>query len=241
MDLVWIDADADPQALPHPDRALRHPNGLLAAGGRLDRDWLLHAYRHGIFPWFGPDDPILWWSPDPRAVLRVGTLRVSRSLRKTVARAPFELTADTAFTRVIRGCGEPRSSGHGTWITASMREAYAQLHREGWAHSFEAWQDGRLVGGLYGVCIGRVFFGESMFTRSRDASKVAFVAAMSFLARMDIELVDCQVPSAHLTSLGAVELPRTDFLAELARLTQYTDAPGSWSMQFAALQRSASP
>ena len=234
MDLVWIDANARPEALPPPSRALKNPNGLLAVGGRLSSEWILTAYRRGVFPWYERGQPILWWSPDPRAVLRVGALRISRSLRRKLTRAPFELTADTAFADVITACGEPRRYSDATWITPAMRTAYVRLHGQGWAHSFEAWQGERLVGGLYGIAIGGVFFGESMFTRVTDASKIAFAAAMSFFAHKGIELVDCQVPTAHLASLGAVEIPRKKFLEELESLTARDDRPGVWSQDFAA-------
>jgi leucyl/phenylalanyl-tRNA---protein transferase len=233
VELVLIDDDADPDVLPSPRRALRHPNGLLAAGGRLTPDWLLHAYRHGIFPWYGEDQPILWWSPDPRAVLPVAALRVSRSLRRRLHRGDYRVTSDAAFGDVITACSAPRNDGEGTWITPAMRAAYVRLHDEGWAHSFEAWHEELLVGGLYGVAIGGVFFGESMFARMSDASKVAFATAMSFFEHSGIELVDCQVPTAHLASLGAFEIPRDDFLAAVERLTAAPRAPRWWTREFA--------
>ena len=232
MRLVWIDPDASPDALPEPHRALRDPNGLLAAGGRLSSDWLLAAYRRGIFPWSEKDQPILWWSPDPRAVLQVDRVKISRSLRRKLARKPFELTADTAFADVISACSAPRKHGAGTWITRGIRDAFTRLHSEGWAHSFEAWQDGALVGGLYGIAIGHVFFGESMFARVTDASKVAFATAASFFTTRRIELVDCQVPTAHLTSLGATLISRAAFLDELDRLTAEGAKPESWAIDF---------
>ena len=232
MALVWIDANASPDALPSPEHALKEPNGLLAAGGRLSSDWLITAYRRGIFPWYEQDQPILWWSPDPRAILRVEGLKISRSLRRKLARKTFEMTADTAFADVISACSEPRKRSAGTWITRDIRDAFNRLHTEGWAHSFEAWQDGTLVGGLYGVAIGRVFFGESMFARVSDASKVAFATAASFFSAKRIELVDCQVPTAHLTSFGATLIPRAVFLEELDRLTTEGVSPGSWANAF---------
>jgi leucyl/phenylalanyl-tRNA--protein transferase len=239
VELAWIDADAPPEALPPPHHALKSPNGLLAAGGRLSSDWILHAYRHGAFPWYERGQPILWWSPDPRAVLPVGALKISRSLRRKLAREPFDLTADTAFAQVITACSQPRSYERGTWITPAIRDAYLRLHIEGWAHSFEAWQDEELVGGLYGIAIGRVFFGESMFTRATDASKVAFAEATSFFAHVGIELIDCQVWTAHLASLGAIEVARKDFLATLERLTADRAVPGPWARDFADYRTSS--
>lgn len=233
MKLPWIAADAPPDALPRCEHALTHPNGLLAAGGRLSSDWLLHAYRHGVFPWYGEDQPILWWSPDPRAVLPVDAFKVSRSLRRRLNRGDYRVTADRAFAAVIAACAEPRDEVAGTWITPAMRDAYLRLHREGFAHSFETWQGEQLVGGLYGIAIGSVFFGESMFTRATDASKVAFATAMSFFAHDGIELVDCQVPTAHLASLGAFEVPRSDFIATIERLAARARSPGSWTREFA--------
>jgi leucyl/phenylalanyl-tRNA---protein transferase len=230
----WLAATDGPEALPAPANALRHPNGLLAAGGSLNPDWLLAAYRHGIFPWYEEGQPILWWCPDPRAVIRPAELKISRSLRRTVARERFAVTADTAFDAVIDGCAEPRRYTDATWITREMADAYKRMHTLGWAHSFEAWQKDRLVGGLYGIAIGRVFFGESMFTRERDASKVAFVHAAAFLAQHGFELIDCQVESAHLTRLGAAAMPRNAFLQAVATLCEPAGEPGLWTLGAAA-------
>ncbi|MDZ7754446.1 MAG: leucyl/phenylalanyl-tRNA--protein transferase [Gammaproteobacteria bacterium] len=207
----WIPRGAPPETFPDAELALREPNGLLAAGGDLSPQRLVAAYRRGIFPWYGDDQPILWWTPDPRTVLLPGTLRISRSLRKTLNRGIFEVTLDTAFEQVIAACAAPRGDDDGTWITREMFYAYNRLHRLGWAHSVECRQYGQLVGGLYGVGIGRVFFGESMFSRVSDASKVALV----HLCRMNYELIDCQIESDHLFRLGAQTMPRAQFLRQL--------------------------
>lgn len=194
---------------PPVETALDDPNGLLAAGGDLSPERLLSAYRQGIFPWYSEGQPILWWSPDPRAILFPERLRISRSLRKVLRKSPYSVTLDQDFPSVIQGCREaPRSQGPGTWITTEMLQAYRQLHDQGYAHSIECWQDGRLVGGLYGVAVGRVFFGESMFSLAPDASKIAFV----HLARSgQYRLIDCQQPSEHLSRLGAECIPRREF------------------------------
>lgn len=232
-DLTWIADNEDPGALPPAEQALESPNGLLAAGGNLSPEWLLSAYRRGIFPWFERGQPILWWSPDPRAVLKPESLRVSRSLRRTIKRQQFSVSADTAFEAVIVACSGPRSYTDSTWITPSMRHAFTSLHELGWAHSFEAWQGGQLAGGLYGISIGQVFFGESMFSRVSNASKVAFVAAVDFFKSRGIALIDCQIPSTHLSSLGAVEMSRPEFLHELNILCAVESEPARWSRDFA--------
>jgi len=227
--LCWLPRDGRADRFPPVERALKEPNGLLAAGGDLAPERLLAAYKQGIFPWYEDGQPILWWSPDPRAVLRPADLKISRSLRRSVTRRGFELRVDTAFARVVAACAEPRRYGGGTWITAEMAEAYERLHELGWAHSFETWAGGELVGGLYGVAIGRAFFGESMFTRVTDASKVALVNAVAFLSGRGVELIDCQVASAHLKSLGAVDIPREEFLALIRNLC--ADArPQNWRL-----------
>ena len=217
--LPWLAPGDSPAALPEPGEALAEPNGLLAVGGALTPEWLLGAYRRGIFPWFSRGQPILWWSPDPRCVFWPRDFRPSRSLAKSIRNGGFELRFDSDFAGVLEGCAAPRAAGDGTWITASMRRAYLELHRRGAAHSYEAWHDGRLVGGLYGVRVGALFYGESMFARVRDASKVALACLMRDARASGIELIDCQVPSAHLLSLGAVLLPRREFLAQVACLT----------------------
>lgn len=213
--IQWISRDEPPEAFPPAQTALEYPNGLLAAGGDLAVERLLYAYRHGIFPWFEADQPILWWSPDPRCVLRPASLHVSRRLRRSLRRSPLGIRFDTAFAQVMRCCATARKPWSGTWITPSMMAAYRELHRLGWAHSVEVWQDGELAGGVYGVAMGRVFFGESMFSRVADASKIALLALCRELLRRGFLLLDCQVSSPHLLSLGAEELPRERFLAEL--------------------------
>ena len=218
----WIDPAAPPTAFPPVDRALREPNGLLAAGGDLSPARLLNAYRAGIFPWYSEGQPILWWSPDPRAVLFPNDLKISRSLRKTIRRREFHVTTDTVFRRVVAGCAAPRGDDSGTWITEAMSEAYCRLHSLGYAHSVECWQGSELVGGLYGVALGRVFFGESMFSRVSDASKVALV----YLRDLHFELIDCQIPNDHLSRLGARGLGRRDFVALLERWCGETGAGG---------------
>ncbi|HJW80703.1 MAG TPA: leucyl/phenylalanyl-tRNA--protein transferase [Acidiferrobacterales bacterium] len=211
------------------------PEGLLAVGGDLSSERLLAAYRHGIFPWYNPGQPILWWSPDPRAVLYPEKLKIARSLRKTLKRGQLRVTFDTSFREVMLACAAPREQhpGGGSWITDDMVEAYAQLHAMGYAHSIETWQENRLVGGLYGVALGGVFFGESMFARAADASKVALVALVSKLRAWGFVLIDCQIPSAHLTSLGAEEIPRSAFLAELGRALKLPGQPGRWQIEIA--------
>jgi leucyl/phenylalanyl-tRNA--protein transferase len=216
-----------------PPAELASPEGLLAVGGDLRAERLLEAYRHGIFPWYNPGQPILWWSPDPRAVLFPAKLRVSRSLGKTLRRKRFEVTLDSAFRDVMLHCAEPRDDrpGHGTWITPEMIEAYCVLHQRGLAHSVESWLDGKLVGGLYGVALGSVFFGESMFSRETDASKVAFVQLVRQLELWSFALVDCQLPSAHLSSLGAEEIRRREFLERLDQALQQPGRPGHWRFE----------
>ena len=217
-------------AAPFPDPALAEtePNGLLAVGGDLSPERLRNAYRLGIFPWFSEGQPILWWSPDPRLVLLPGALRVSRSLRRTLRRDVFSVSIDRDFAGVIRACAAPRPDAFDTWIVPEMIEAYERLHALGLAHSAEAWRDGKLVGGLYGVAMGRVFFGESMFSRASDASKVAFVHLVQRLADWGYTLVDCQVYTAHLASLGAAEIPRAAFRRDLAAALDQPVDPVAW-------------
>jgi leucyl/phenylalanyl-tRNA---protein transferase len=210
---IWITADAPPDTFPDIDHALTRPNGLLAVGGDLRPERLVCAYRKGIFPWYSAGQPILWWSPDPRSVLFPERMRVSRSLRRTLRRGRFRVTVDREFGAVVAACARRRPGRPETWITAEMDDAYRHLHRLGAAHSLECWADGALAGGLYGVAIGRVFFGESMFSEADDASKVALVA----LCRLGYRLIDCQLPSAHLHRLGAEDIPRHSFAALLAR------------------------
>ena len=216
-------------AFPPPERALREPDGLLAAGADLSVPRLLEAYRHGIFPWFSDDQPILWWSPDPRMVLLPEALRVTRSLARTLRNRDHALSSDTDFRAVMEACAAPRPGSDGTWITSAMVDAYCALHRAGWAHSVEIRIDGVLAGGLYGVAIGRVFFGESMFSRVPDASKMAFVHLVRTLHGAGFELIDCQMATAHLASLGAINMPRSEFLGRLATLIHSEDRrPGPW-------------
>jgi leucyl/phenylalanyl-tRNA--protein transferase len=218
-------------AVVFPDPRHAEPDGLLAVGGDLSPRRLLEAYREGVFPWFGEESPILWWSPDPRLVLAPHDLHVPRSLQRTLRRGVYRVTADTAFDRVIRACSNQERPGQdGTWITPEMVAAYEELHRLGYAHSFEAWRGGELAGGLYGVSLGRAFFGESMFSEQPDASKVAFVTAVRWLAERGIELVDCQVRTEHLVRFGAREVPRDEFLAELKRAVASPALRGKWQL-----------
>lgn len=205
-------------ALPAAESALRDPNGLLAIGGDLSVERLTEAYRNGIFPWFSEGDPILWWSPDPRAVFMLETLELPTSLRKFVRKCRWQLSVDMAFTDVIQGCADsPRPGQDGTWITAEMIAAYVRLHQHGVAHSVEVWADDRLIGGIYGIAIGRLFFGESMFSRRSNASKVALFALARHLHQHDYLMLDSQVPNPHTLALGAVTMPRQQFLALLRR------------------------
>ena len=229
----WLSVTDAPDAFPPPSEALTEPNGLLAMGGDLSPQRLLAAYTQGIFPWYELGQPILWWSPDPRAVLRPENLHVSRRLQRTRRRSNLSLTCDRTFITVIQRCAEPRRYSEGTWITEEMSDAYRTLHRLGWAHSFEAWQDDELVGGLYGVAIGRVFFAESMFSRITNASKIALIAAVDYLRARDFALLDCQVWSSHLQTLGATTLPRNEFLQQLDDLCRSPGSPGSWAQDFA--------
>lgn len=204
--------------LPPPARALREPNGLLAIGGSLDADTLLAAYRLGIFPWYSPGQPLLWWSPDPRAVIRPENFHASRSLQRTLRRDAWRITVDRAFTAVIHACAAPRRADSGTWLTPEMIDAYLDLYRLGHAHSLECWRDGRLAGGVYGVAVGRVFCGESMFSRVTDGSKIALYALCRRLRRWGYRLLDCQIENPHLTTLGAELIPRAVF-CEMLRTT----------------------
>lgn len=217
--IPWL-RPGDP--FPSPDTALADPNGLLAAGLELHPARLLDAYRQGIFPWFSEGGPVLWWSPAPRMVLFTRELRVTRSLAKTLANRRYSITVDTDFPRVMRECAAPTPARPGTWITEQVVEAYTGLHRLGHAHSVETRIDGELVGGLYGVMLGRMFFGESMFARASDASKLAFVHLVRRLAAAGVEMIDCQMKTRHLESLGGREISREAFMA---RLTPAVDTP----------------
>lgn len=220
--LSWL--QRDDISFPPLDKALREPNGLLAAGGDLSAERLLAAYRHGCFPWYQEGQPLLWWSPDPRTVLYPDELHVSRSLRKRMRQESFTVTFDQAFAEVIDGCAAPRSYTQETWITSHMKAAYLKLHEMGVAHSVEVWRDRQLVGGLYGLAIGRLFFGESMFSQASDASKVGFVTLVERLQAWGFKLVDCQMPTQHLASFGARAIPRRTFAEALA---EYLDQPSS--------------
>jgi len=228
---LWISPGDRSLDFPDVTLALREPDGLLAVGGDLTADRIMSAYRRGIFPWYSDKQPILWWSPDPRTVLFPARLKISRSLRKTLRRARFRVTMDQAFREVIAACAAPRPGSSGTWITPDMADAYSALHATGCAHSVECWLDDRLAGGLYGVSTGRVFFGESMFSRVPDASKVAFAWLVRQLRAWEIGLVDCQVYSAHLASLGAEQIPRADFVKYLDVLCENEHRIQQWDFQ----------
>ncbi|MDD4882529.1 MAG: leucyl/phenylalanyl-tRNA--protein transferase [Gallionellaceae bacterium] len=208
--------------------ALADPNGLLAAGADLAPERLLAAYRQGIFPWYGPGEPILWWSPDPRMVLVPGEFKTSRSLAKRLRRPDYQVRVDSAFERVMRLCAEPRPGQKGTWIVEPMVRAYCRLHELGHAHSVETWMDGELVGGLYGIAIGRMFYGESMFSRATDGSKIALAHLAGQLARWQFGLIDCQMETAHLASLGARPIARVEFQDRLQVLVNLPGHPGRW-------------
>ncbi|XKE44259.1 leucyl/phenylalanyl-tRNA--protein transferase [Halomonas organivorans] len=247
--LPWL--PEHPVRFPPVSTALDEPGGLLAAGGNLSPAWLLTAYRHGIFPWYGEGQPILWWSPDPRMVLFPGEIRVRRSLAKRLRNGGFRVVADSAFDAVVAACAAPRHGQPGTWITDEMREAYGRLHALGAAHSVEVWKAGELVGGLYGVALGPVFFGESMFSRVADASKVALVALARAMASEGGRLIDCQMHTAHLASLGARDIARAEFIGYLEQwLNEMPDAqedspstipPATWSFDRLDAARTSPP
>jgi leucyl/phenylalanyl-tRNA--protein transferase len=216
--IVWLSMGDPPNAFPPVEEALSEPNGLLAAGGDLNSDRLLYAYRRGIFPWYDEGQPLLWWSPDPRCVLKPGRFHLSRRSRRYLQRSTAEVRFNTSFGDVIHACAGPRRSEQGTWITPDMIAAYRQLHSEGWAHSVEIWQNGSLVGGLYGLAIGRAFFGESMFSVEANASKIALLALSTMMDSGEFGIVDCQVLSSHLLSLGATLIPRQEFIGILETL-----------------------
>ena len=220
--LTWLQRDS--LDFPPLNKALREPNGLLAAGGDLSPERLIQAYRHGCFPWFQDGQPILWWSPDPRTVLFPDELHISRSLHKVIRQGHFRVSFDQAFEAVICSCAAPRSYAQDTWITTPMQQAYIELHRRGIAHSVEVWQGEELVGGLYGLAMGRLFFGESMFSRADNASKVGFVTLVQQLKAWGFVLIDCQMPTQHLHSFGARAISRDSF-AEHLRL--YLDQPST--------------
>jgi leucyl/phenylalanyl-tRNA---protein transferase len=232
--IPWLSADAD---FPPVERALRRPSGLLAAGADLSPERLVRAYRLGIFPWFSEGEPILWWSPDPRTVLFPRELKLSRSLRKTLRKNLYQVHTDTAFEQVMEGCSQPRPNQVGTWITENMKQAYCTLHALGVAHSVETWYQGQLVGGLYGIALGRMFYGESMFSCMSDASKTALAALVHRLDAWGFGLIDCQMHTPLLASFGAREIPRSEFTRRVAELVNYPDVPGPWD--FDSLQTDA--
>lgn len=225
--ISWL--NSDPHApFPPVESALRRPDGLLAAGGDLSIPRLLNAYSHGIFPWYEEGQPILWWSPDPRCVLFTDQVHVSRRLQRRLRRRDFELSLDQAFEQVVAACAAPRDGHDGTWITAAMLTAYTALHQAGHAHSLEVWNEGALIGGIYGVAIGRVFFGESMFSAGPDGSKIALVSLCRHLVSVQMPLLDCQVFSTHLESMGASMISRSDFTQCLALNVEL--APWDWRL-----------
>ena len=213
---------------PPLEKALRQPNGLLAVGGDLSPERILLAYRHGIFPWFNEDDPVLWWSPDPRMVLVPSEFIVSHSLKKILRSGKFEMRFDSAFTEVMAACAAPREGQAGTWIHPEMIAAYTELHRLGYAHSVETWCDGELVGGLYGMSIGKLFFGESMFSRRSNASKIALARLCQQLDLWGVGLIDCQMHTPHLASLGARVIPRVEFQQVLIELVNCAPVALPW-------------
>jgi len=227
MSLPWL---SESHQFPPVSSAL--PDGLLASGGDLSPERLLSAYRQGIFPWFNVDNPILWWSPDPRMVLIPEQIAISKSLKRTLKKQPYTVSIDQAFTAVMSACAQPRDDDveaeSSTWIHPDMITAYTQLHQQGHAHSVECWAEGRLVGGLYGVAIGRIFFGESMFSFARDSSKIALVTLCQQLQQWGVPLIDCQLYSAHLASMGAIEIDRDDFIAVLDQFCPLEPLATSW-------------
>lgn len=228
MKLTPLDPFRPDQPFPDAQKALKEPDGLLAIGGCLTPQRIINAYRHGIFPWYNPGEPILWWSPNPRLVLFPERLQISRSLNKTIRKNIFYITFDQAFADVINACSAPRQQESGTWITSEMNQAYNQLHQQGVAHSVEAWHNDKLVGGLYGLAIGRVFFGESMFHTQTDASKVAFAHLVRHLTAWNYPLIDCQVHSNHLVSLGAEEIDRAEYIGLLKQLCHQHASEQAW-------------
>lgn len=223
--IPWLDHQ---HVFPPLEQALTEPNGLLAAGGDLSLQRVLAAYRQGIFPWFMPGEPILWWSPSPRMVLYVDEFKVPKSLAKVVRHRQYQITFDTAFEAVMQGCAAPRGPETGTWISDEMLATYVALHEAGYAHSFECWMDGELVGGLYGMALGKMFFGESMFARRSDASKIAFVHAVNWLQSNGFSMIDCQMYTDHLARFGAREIERGEFVAKLKALLDAPEQLGPW-------------
>ena len=234
MNIRWLDPDNN--EFPRPGKALLDPNGLLAVGGDLSRRRLIAAYERGIFPWYEQGQPILWWTPDPRTVIFPEHLHRSASLRKVLRRRQFTVSLDLDFNRVVQLCRSLREHREGTWITDDMQEAYADLHRAGYAHSVEVWRGRELVGGLYGVCLGKVFYGESMFSLAGNASKVAMAALCHIMQQRGLELLDCQVSNPHLLTMGARLLPRESFNSLLVRLVQPPYQRGPWGLNDTFMQ-----
>jgi leucyl/phenylalanyl-tRNA--protein transferase len=226
--IAWISQDDPPDAFPEISAALTTPDGLLAAGGDLTPDRLLFAYQHGVFPWFDSGQPILWWSPDPRCVMKPNDFHVARRLRRSIRNSDLRLSFNAAFSSVIENCAADRVGQDGTWITDEMVEAYSSLHSQGWAHSVEVWCDDEIVGGVYGLAIGKAFFGESMFSRASNASKIAMWALCEHLVQQQFEILDCQVVSPHLTSLGAKLMPRAEFGDLLERVCEPATKCSKW-------------
>jgi leucyl/phenylalanyl-tRNA---protein transferase len=226
--VIWIHPDDSPDAFPNVELAMREPDGLLAAGGDLSPARLLAAYRAGIFPWYEAGQPILWWSPDPRCVLWPKEFHLSRRLAREIRTSKCELRFDTAFGSVIEACAAPRRHQSGTWITTEMQKAFLRLHNDGWAHSIEVWNGADLVGGVYGIAIGRVFFGESMFSRRSNTSKMALAGLAQLMTASDMELIDCQVVSQHLTTLGARTMPRAGFVRLLHKACHGFEPRTNW-------------
>lgn len=228
ISIPWLNPDS--HEFPDPVNALDEPDGLLALGGDLSPERILAAYQHGIFPWFNPGDPILWWSPNPRTVVFPEQLHISKSLRKTLRKGIYRVTFDNCFRDVMNACAGPRHYADGTWISDEIIEGYCALHKRGFAHSVEVWREEELVGGLYGMALGRVFFGESMFSRADNASKVGFAHLVRQLLAWDFQLIDCQVANDHLFSLGAIEIPREEFQQMLVKFAHEPAAhPSPWS------------
>jgi leucyl/phenylalanyl-tRNA--protein transferase len=236
--LPWLDPRRPEQPFPDHNLALREPNGLLALGGDLSPIRLLNAYRHGIFPWYGAGEPILWWSPDPRCIFRPDSIRISGSLRKALKRPDYSVTLDQDFDAVIRACAEPRTRQRGTWLIPEMIAAYTRLHLDGWAHSAEVWRAGQLIGGIYGLALGGAFFGESMFSHAPNGSKIALVWLARQLSRWGFTLLDGQVGSPHLYTLGAVDLPRSAFIHALGDALALPARRGRWSFEIDVSEKS---
>lgn len=229
--LHWLDPRNPDQPFPPVEQAMVEPNGLLAIGGDLSPSRMIRAYAQGIFPWYNPDEPILWWCPDPRTVIRPGQMHVSRSLRRAIRRADYAVTMNQDFDQVIRRCAAPRSGQKGTWLGPEMRHAYRELHDAGFCQSIEIWRFGRLIGGLYGISLGRSFFGESMFSHATNGSKLALYYLSEQLAAWQFDLIDCQISSQHLLSLGAEELPRPQFQQILNTSVRRPGRAGPWQIE----------